>query len=119
MKDQCTQYYVVCEDGQFSNVIPTGAGKSCYNNRPMLTEECPAKVSDTKCSFEGIRCVNEHGDVMTDACSDHYAECTNENIIAIKSVPTGGKCFNSAFVLESACTFQDIQQSCAQEEKKS
>ena len=119
VNNTCTQYYVVCEDGQFSDVIRTGTGKSCFNNAPMFTAECPSTNSEDSCSFSGIRCVDETGNILTDTCSDYYAECTNTNEISVKSVPAGGKCFNNAFVLDSVCTCSIGGQSCSKEGSKS
>ena len=100
-------------------MIRTGTGKSCFNNAPMFTAECPSTNSEDSCAFSGIRCVDDAGNSLTDTCSDYYAECTDANVISIKSVPSGGKCFNNAFVLKSVCTCGTSGEACSREGTKS
>ena len=114
--DQCTQNYLFCNNGVISEVYPVGAGKSCYQGKALFTEECPSIYPANACAFDGIRCSDANGNRVVDSCTSYYAECTDDHIISVKQVPAGGKCFNNAFVIESACSCSSEPQSCSEEE---
>ena len=117
--DQCTQNYIFCDNGIPSSAFPVGSGKSCYQGKSIFTAECSSIYPEDSCSFEGIRCSDEKGNVVVHSCSAYYTECTENHVIAIKPVPTGGRCFDNTFVIESACSCMEEPKTCNEEERES
>ena len=116
MENQCTQNYIFCDNGVISDVFPVGVGKSCYQGKAIFTEECPSIYPSDECKFDGIRCSDADGNRVANSCTSYYVECTDDQVVSVKQVPTGGKCFNNAFIIESACSCPSESQSCSEEE---
>ncbi|KAK8809572.1 hypothetical protein WA158_000515 [Blastocystis sp. Blastoise] len=101
--DVCTSKYVECVDGKESDPLPVAPGSKCLNNEIVLESQCGCP----ECTYEGFKCVNEEGIVVTDVCTDKYVECVDGKESDPLPVAPGSKCLNSEFVLESQCGCPD------------
>ena len=95
----CTGYFVQCNDGVLSNPIAVPEGTQCYQNELVIQGTC----ADPACSFEGIRCADAAGTVVSNACTDHFVECADGSYTAPQPVGNGTRCYNNEIVLASTC----------------
>lgn len=55
----------------------------CYNDQQIMASECTGAgmnrlhFSSIECSFEGIKCIDNDGVIVTDTCTSRYVMCDN------------------------------------------
>ena len=95
----CTGYFVQCDDGTLTDPIAVPEGTQCYQNELVIQGTC----ADPVCSFEGIRCADAAGTVVSNACTAYFVECSNGAYTAAQPVADGTRCYNNELVLASTC----------------
>lgn len=98
--DTCTNKYVMCIDGEYSNPMPVAAGTMCYNDQQIMASEC----TGAECSFEGIKCIDNDGVIVTDTCTSRYVMCDNGKYSIARPIAEGTQCLNGEEVLLSECS---------------
>lgn len=103
----CTNFYVMCLNGQLSEPRATAPGTRCYEDEQVLSSLC----SEIDCSFSGIRCLNSNGDLVMNKCTTRYVECVDSKE-TVNTVPTGKTCYNSQIVDEATapCLSVEVQE---------
>ena len=97
--DTCTEYYVQCEFGSYTAPRRVANGTRCYNNEQVMTTACTAK-----CDFDGFKCSDLSGNVITNACTNYFIKCGDGYQTQPMPVAEGTKCYNSAIVSNANCT---------------
>ena len=95
----CTAYYRTCDNGQYSIIRDMASGTRCLMGEVVPVSKC----TGTQCDWEGERCVDAHGVIVVDSCTDYYAECDNGVQTAARPVANGQKCLNGELVNQSVC----------------
>ena len=95
----CTEYYVQCEFGSYTAPLKTANGTRCFNDEQVAATSCTAT-----CDYEGIRCADLSGNVITNSCTSYFVECDNGLQIKPMPVAEGTKCLNGEIVHNSNCT---------------
>lgn len=95
----CSEYYVQCEFGSYTTPRRTASGTMCYNNEQVDASSCAAQ-----CSWEGVRCSDYSGNIITDRCTGYYAECDNGLQTKARPVAEGTKCLNGELVNSNTCS---------------
>ncbi|KAK8790965.1 hypothetical protein WA158_005596 [Blastocystis sp. Blastoise] len=104
--DECTNYFVECDNGYWSSRMPVAKGTQCRNNEIVDFQICnvkPINIEGNTCNFEDIVCVSEDRQVIYDTCTTQFVQCTNGYISVNRPVAPGTYCLNGTLVLPSLC----------------
>lgn len=96
----CTDYYIECDNGFFTNPMIVPPGTHCLAGELVLSSACPSAT----CTFEGIKCSDAAGTLVSGSCTAYYVECVDGAQSRPLAVASGQRCLNDALVLASACS---------------
>ena len=102
ISDACTEYFVTCVNNKYSQPVAVASGTRCYNQN-IISASDEVCSSSTTCEFDGIRCSNEDGELVTGRCSGYFVQCNNGKYTAPKKTAVGTMCYNNEQVLNSEC----------------
>ena len=94
----CSSYFMTCINGQLSTPIPTGFGTFCLNGSPAYARDCISYDDSKKCTFVGVKCANENGQIWENTEMLHYVLCVNGVVSDPIPVPDGSICLNNHFI---------------------
>lgn len=96
----CTDHYVECDNGKYTSPMVVPKGTNCLAGELVLSSVCPG----TTCSYDGIKCSDSTGSIVSGSCTSYYVECVDGAQSKALPVASGTRCLNNELVLSSTCS---------------